>query len=336
MRVYHEPTMTKLHRAVTDPLFKSTRDQLDEYNSVDVQIHDVVAQADSLEWDLDLADMWLTSARWTTMIRQYVNPEQFLMWLDTSATRVGTNNRGIAMLRTNTVEPKRQSNGKVTRRWGSCMLAISYKALPHPQITLHSRTTYLGYIGALDLSVAQTCGRYVAEALDLQESDIRFVWMNEATQWHGFKSLAYLFAYAPKAAALCERRELTPREERFVESRPGLLIARKWLQKVRREYEDEGRMYGDEKYNTFLRIVRRYHTQVHGHEYAKQFESLSVNATEDGKIKKAYGLLPSCKISTLDFRKLDGVPPLIGDPLDQPLLPGDLFDHDEDEEDDDE
>ena len=33
------------------------------------------------------------------------------------------------------------------------MLTFSYKALPQPHITMHSRTSYLGYLGALDMSV---------------------------------------------------------------------------------------------------------------------------------------------------------------------------------------
>ena len=47
------------------------------------------------------------------------------------------------------------------------MIAISYKAQPRPQITLYSRTSYLGYIGALDLSVAWMCGKYIATALGI-------------------------------------------------------------------------------------------------------------------------------------------------------------------------
>lgn len=324
VRTFEVATLTDLHHAVTRPLYRSTIDGLDEANSVDTQIHNIVASADSLEWDFDLRDLWLTSARWTTMVRQYVPPEQFLMWLDTCESKIGMKNRGIAMLRTNTVLPKLQSNGKVTRRWGSCMLAISYRAIPRPQITLHSRTSYLGYIGALDLMVAQTCGRYVAQALGVDHREISFVWMNEATQWHGFKSLAYLFAFDPACAELVESRELDKKQRRQVAQRPGLVIARKWMQKVRDDYEGGERMYGDEKYNTFLRIIRRYHTEVHGYKFAQQFESTSVNATEHGKTKKAYRPLPSCPADTLDFTKLDGVHTLferrVGLPDDDPSL----------------
>lgn len=307
MRTFEAETMTDLHKLICDRLVKSTADGLDEFNSIDVQFHNVVAEADSMEWDFDLKDLWLTPSRWTTMVRQYIDPEQFSIWLQNIDEKIGTRDRGISTLRTNSVPPKRQSNGKVTRRWGSCMLALTYKAIPQPQITLYSRTSYLGYIGALDLSVAWMMGRYVARQLGMDMKDLKFVWYNEMMQFHGFKSLAYIFNFAPDLVPYLEKRDLSPKGIAAVNARPGLLMSRKWLQKVRKQYEDDGRMYGDEKYNTFLRIIRRYHTEVRGYDFARQFESVGVNKTEEGKVKKAYAPLASCPVSQLDFEKI-GLP----------------------------
>lgn len=204
---------------------------------------------------------------------------------------------------------------KETRRWGSCMLAVSYKALPRPQITLYSRTSYLGYIGALDLTVAWMLGRVLANAMGIKVEDIAFVWMNEAIQWHNFKSAAFVLNHPSKKRRKLYRRlvlkktkKLTAAEQEMLRQSPALELTRKWFAKVIAE-DKAGRTYGDMTYNTFRRIVRRYHTEVHGEEYAKQFEGWSYHkkgekAGEKKEFFKFYPELPSVHCSDLDFSML--------------------------------
>lgn len=198
------------------------------------------------------------------------------------------------------------------------MLNISYKALPVPQITLYSRTSYLGYIGALDLTVAWVVGKYLAKELGLDLKDIRFVWVNQAIQWHNFKSLAYMLNHVDESLRARYRRlliepssELKGVEKREILDHPAIKLSRKWLQKVIRE-DATGRTYGDFSYNTFRRIVRRFHTEVYGEEYAAKFEGWSHYKTGDsaGEQKeyfKLYKLLPSVKVDSLDFSPI-GMP----------------------------
>jgi hypothetical protein len=219
------------------------------------------------------------------------------------------------------------------------MLNISYKALPVPQITLYSRTSYLGYIGALDLTVAWVVGKYLAKELGLNLRDIRFVWVNQAIQWHNFKSLAYMLNHTDETKREHYRRlliesssELKGVEKREILSHPAIKLSRKWLQKVIKE-DASGRTYGDFSYNTFRRIVRRFHTEVYGLEYAQGFEGWShyKKGPKEGEQKeffKAYSLLPSVKADSLDLSP-------IGMPADrkygEPFVGGDDDDDDEDE-----
>lgn len=198
------------------------------------------------------------------------------------------------------------------------MLGISYKALPQPQITLYSRTSYLGYIGALDLGVAWMVGRYLAKELGVDVSKFRFVWVNQAIQWHNFKSLAYMLNHTNAELRKKYRRflieestELTKEEKIEVVRHPAIKLSRKWLRKVIGE-DKAGRTYGDMTYNTFRRIVRRFHTEVYGEEYAKQFEGWSLwkKGPKEGQQKeffKLYQLLPSVKVDSLDFTAI-GMP----------------------------
>lgn len=318
MRAFRAPTMTQLHDQLCFKIVEAKPEQLDVITTVDVQIHNVIAEADSMEWDFDLKSMWLTPSRWSMMVRQYLDPEEFTAWLAQASGKIGTKGRGIAVMRTRMVKPRggpAQGN-KETRRWGSCMLAISYKAKPRPQITLYSRTSYLGYLGALDLSVAWMCGRYLAQAMGIKVEDISFVWMNEALQWHNFKSLAYLLNH-PDEKLRTEYRTMMM-ESRMpkslavrVRDAPALRLSRKWLQKVLQEDAD-GKTLGDMTYNTYRRIRRRFHTEVMGPEYAKKFEGWSrykvgPKAGEKKEFFKAYQELPHTPIEKLDFRAI-GLP----------------------------
>lgn len=320
MKMFKAATMTELHDQMCTFLVEATDSQLDIISTVDVQRHNIIAEADSMEWDFDMKSMWLTKSRWSMMVNQYLDPEELSAWVNQCTGKIGIKGRGIAVMRTKTVAARGGAatghTNKETRRWGSCMLALSYKALPQPQITLYSRTSYLGYIGALDLTVAWMAGVYLARAMGMDVKDIKFVWMNEAIQWHNFKSLAFLLNHPDKKRRKAYRRLMMKKESKLREDElaalrtsPALRLSRKWLAKVIQEDKD-GRTYGDMTYNTFRRIVRRYHTEVHGLEYAQQFEGWSYfkKGPKEGEEKeffKAYGPLPSVPAHSLSFDVLE-------------------------------
>jgi len=67
--------MTELYDQLTESLIHGTEDDLDVISSVDVQIHDIIGQADSMDWSFDLKDAWLTPSRWSMMAKQYIDPD---------------------------------------------------------------------------------------------------------------------------------------------------------------------------------------------------------------------------------------------------------------------
>lgn len=316
MRSYEADDMTDLHTRMIRSLVHATSDELDVISNVDVQIHNVMGYADSMAWNFDLKGLWLTKSRWSMMVRQYLDPVELTAWIDQCTTKIGTKGRGIAVLRTRIVKPRGGAatghTNKETRRWGSCMLTLSYKAMPKPQITLHSRTSYLGYIGALDLSVAWMAARYLAHELGIKVEDISFLWYNEAIQWHNFKSMAWMLCNPDPELRSLYRRLLTKApsklsevEQVILDDSPATRMTRTWLTKVRKE-DAAGLTYGDMTYNTYRRIRRRWHTEVFGLDYAKKFEGWSKykvgpQAGENKEFFKAYGELPSVWIANCDF-----------------------------------
>lgn len=319
---YSADTLTELHDMMTLSLVTAKESELDIVSTVDVQRHAVMGMADSMDWSFDLKTLWLTKSRWTMMIKQYLDPEELQRWIELCTSKIGTRGRGTAVMRTKIVKPRGGAAtghaNKETRRWGSCMLSLSYKALPTPTITLHSRTSYLGYIGALDLSVAWMCARYLAEEMNMDVKQFSFVWMIESIQWHNFKSMAFLLNNPDPDIRKQYRRllvknvsSLTTAEQECLDVWPALKLSRKWLTKVRKE-DQAGMTYGDMTYNTYRRIRRRWHTEVLGYEKAQTYEGWSVWKKGDkvGQNKeyfKAYLPLPSIPIETLDF-KLIGMP----------------------------
>jgi hypothetical protein len=262
MRAFRAATLTDLHQNLCRELVESPKEKLDVVSSVDVQIHNTISEARSMQWDFDLKSMWLTKSRWSMMARQYIDPNELQAWIDQITARIGL-----------------KHTNKETRRWGSCMLGLSFKALPQPTLVMYSRTSYLGYLAALDLSVAWMCGTYLATELGCKVSDFRFIWMNEALQYHNFKSLAFLLNHpdpdeAKKYRRLMLRPVLKPKAQTYILERPGLLLSRRWMERLIK-LDAEGKSYGDMTYNTYRRIRRRYHTEVLGLERAQEFEGWS-------------------------------------------------------------
>jgi hypothetical protein len=344
MRTYEAETLTDLHTMMTESLVFAKAEELDVISNVDVQIHDVMGYAKSMKWEFDLKSHWLTKSRWSMMVKQYIDPVALDNWIKLCTSKIGWKDRGIALMRTNIVKPRGGAatghTNKETRRWGSCMISISFKALPQPTIHLHSRTSYLGYIGALDLSVAWMCAKYLAHELGRDVEEFAFIWTNEAIQWHNFKSMAWMLNNDDPDKRKMYRRLLTkshmnlePDELEMLSSSPALTMTRTWLTKVRKEDRD-GVTYGDMNYNTYRRIRRRWHTEVFGYEHAQKFEGWSKykvgeKAGEDKEFFKAYLPLPSTPIQSLDFARI-GLP--FGQKYGEDYVPGqDMEDEDDDE-----
>lgn len=297
IHAYNFPTGTALHDGITQKLAFSPKAKLDLVTSVDVQLHNVLARAASFEWEFDLKRMWLGKSRWTAMINQYINPVALEEWLDSCEAKLKGRKRGVSIMRTNQVAQR--TNGqkdRVWRRWGSCMLAIGYRAMPEPQITLHSRTSYFGYIAALDLTVAHVCARLIGERVGLEPEEMAFVWHNENTQFHAFKSMAYLLGDPDM-----RQRLLEPDEPHTREDAPALYYANKWLDGFKRE-DDEGLLYGNMNFGQTRRIRKRWHTEVMspltGTNYGLPFEGGNHASSSQNKVFKP---LPSVSSDTLDF-----------------------------------
>jgi hypothetical protein len=289
VHIFRSKTATELHDNLAESLLFGQRLDFDDANSVDVQMHNVVAEADSFDWEYDTARLWTHRARWNVMVKQYIDPESLKEWLGLIETNFPSSKRGVAVLRTNTVKQRHTGRG-VTRRWGSCMLSLSYRVKPWPQITLHSRTCYLGYLSVLDLTVAHVCARLAGARTGVLPSEMRFVWQLEMAQFHGFRSIAYPLGGSDELF-----QEFVNHDSRK-ETYPGVYITRQWYDRLCK-LDDDGVLYGDMKFSSYRRVRRRWHSQVEGLEYAQQFAG-GLYSPSNGKVQAP---IPSTPTSALDF-----------------------------------
>lgn len=271
--------------------------------------------------DIDLASLWLTESRWRTMVKQYIDPDALNSTLSMVSDHLAKSKRKsgtatlrlsptddldepeeVADLRTNLVEGKK-SGRQVRRRWGSCMLALTYRNVPHPTVCLTSRTTYFGYLALLDMMVANVFAQRCGDIVGVDVEDMHFVWHINLAQYHGFRSLADAVSDPRRAKTFAKwARDDEKIHKMKAEGRLGIHRVLTGLKRILRS-DDEGRLYGDESFSSFARVRRRYHTQVHGYEYAKQFAGGTRLGGSNGV--GAFKPVPSLMCDELDFSVLE-------------------------------
>lgn len=281
----------------------------DWVHGTEVGLHNVSIHCDTIDFEYDLKRIWVLPSRWRKMVRDYINPtdlDHTLGMIEDRFAGKGRAARGIALMRTNKIQGK-GTGRNVRRRWGSCMISLSFRATPVPTVTLHSRTTYFGYLALMDMAVARTFAAECAELTGIPLADIHFVWTLELAQFHGFRSLAWMLAdpglKAELDEALPERLQLGNRM--VAGNQVGFRKALDGYARIKKS-DDARILYGDERFSSFCRIRRRFHTEVMGLEYAKQFDGGEVPHPRTGLIRQVgpFAPLPSLWVSSLDFSSL--------------------------------
>ena len=117
---------------------------------------------------------------------------------------------------------------------------------------MHSRVSYIAYIGGLDLGLAHVLAREIGERIEVPVEQFQFRWHVDALQFHGFKSLPLLY-----------RREYIKDLETpaFRAEYPTIKLVGRWWDQIVRDYES-GLPLEAQKYGPLRRIRRRYSEYV--------------------------------------------------------------------------
>lgn len=330
IRAYNFKNPVEAHDAMCEQLIWGDNTEGVDYDwthGTEVGLHNVSIFCRTIDFEYNLKKLWMPPTRWTMMVRQYIDPEAYEDCMAKIDERMGPHRkpaekRGISVLRTRLVQGKGTGRG-VRRRWGSCMLNLSFRHSPVPTVTLNSRTTYFGYLAMMDLTVARAFAQECAGITKVPLSSIEFVWHLDLAQFHGFRSLAWMLTdpeiRAELDADLPRRLEFPSR--RVVGNQVGWRKALDGYHRIKKS-DEGGVLYGDESFSSFARVRRRFHTEVFGVDYAAQFEGGSRNRGGKGSFRP----LPDLMSSTLTIPE-----PLAGRQSDGSWF-DDLDDYEDDEE----
>lgn len=244
------PTMTDLWHDAVYTMWKGTLDNggLDYVASIDTIAYRNLLVADSMQYDFDLGrDLWLNRVRWTNLLRSYLDESELVRFLDRSADiGLGEGKRGVVT----SMFCRNVARASKKHRWGNCMASFSYRGLrtERPTLSLHSRVSYIAYIGGADLAVAHVLAREIGKRIKVPPEDFTFEWHVDALQFHGFKSLPFL--YQSKYVEDLERSKLRARY-------PTIKLVGRWWDQIVRSL-DEGKPLEAEKYGPLKRVRRRY------------------------------------------------------------------------------
>jgi hypothetical protein len=249
-------------------------DDLDLVASIDTVAYDNLLFADSMAFDLDMGrDLWLNRQRWTRLVRQYLDLSQTTGFLQRAAEiGLGEGKRGVV-----TTMPCASVRREAKKhRWGNCMVGFTYRGLRNgtdngngPTIGMHSRVSYIAYIGGLDLGLAHVLAREIGKRIEVPVEEFSFVWHVDSLQFHGFKSLPLLY----------KRQYVRDLEEPDLrEQYPTINLVGRWWDKIVADTES-GKTLEEEKYGPLRRVRRRY-TEYISEDFLPQvpLESLSLEA----------------------------------------------------------
>jgi len=220
---------------------------VDCVGSADIISYDNVLSCQSMAFDLDMGrDLWLNKQRWTRLVRDYVEKEELLRFVtkcEELASGQGAKGACTSMFSRNVERYSKR------HRWGNCMLGWTYRGdarKDQPTLILHSRVSYIAYIGGLDLALAHVLARTIGKRIGVKPEEFAFRWHVDALQFHGFKSLPMLFK-----TAYIEDLELPALRKQY----PTINLVGKWYDKIC-EYHEAG--IHDNKYGPLKRVMRRY------------------------------------------------------------------------------
>lgn len=266
-------TMTEL--ALEGPRSHLDVPEPDVVASSETHLRNTLLMARSCELDFDIGlDLMLNKTRWSRLIREYVPRDGVDRFVE-QAQEIDNDRRRTSTANFLFNDPKRYEK---KHRWGGCLMGMTYSggsAKDRRILTLYSRTTYIGYMGLMDLCLAHVVARMIG-----RESEIEFRWHISNQQWHYFKSLPYVFTQ-PDLMAECEWWTRNPDRD----GPPAWKRMAKDLVKVEESFELHGtEMCEHEKFGPRKRVKRRW---------------------MESKGFKTNLIPPSCPVSTLTFEKAE-------------------------------
>lgn len=253
------PNLTSLWHGVAWHMLMAPADQIDKVTSSDTIVYDNVLTAHSMDFNFDAGrDLWLPASRFTKLKRDYIDPDELDSFLD-RCEKIGRkdNNRGVVTQ----MQPAFHDRAVGKYQWGNCIIGYTFRGggRHKPVLTMHSRTTYIAYMGGMDLALSAVLARYIGERIDRDPVEFTFRWVVDSLMFHDFKSVPYMLGREAMMQAMRHR-------ERYPDAEyPTLRKLRKTFAWIERQ-DRAGVHWSDEAFGPRKRIRRRWTQHMDGEE----------------------------------------------------------------------
>lgn len=258
----HAKTMSGMWRGSCRRMFFHLDDGKIFRGSSMTMVYGNMLSCSSMEFDLDVwYDLHLTPSRFPVLQRTYLLPEEygdFLVRCKNAAKERGA----VTKLHANPHKPRGINRTKKTGNYahGGCIHGWDFridKGTKRPELAMHSRTSYLPYMGGLDLALSYCIAKEVGAELGFEVEDFAFRWFSSCFSFAHMQSVAFV----QNDPILLEAID-TPKS--WPDGRyPTIKLMRNTLWSFRHKLES-GPLPEEEKFAQLMRYRRRWEARVTG------------------------------------------------------------------------
>lgn len=254
------PTLAKMWRGACRKMFFATEaDGLARGSSM-TMLYNHLVMADSMEFDLDVwLDLHLTKSRFPVLQRTYLEVGEFEDFL-VRCRNVQKERGAVTKLHAVPHKPRGINRTKKTGNYahGGCIHGWDFrvdKATKRPQLAMHSRVSYLPYMGGLDLALSYCIAKEIGAELGYAVEDFGFAWHCTAFQYAHMQSVAYTWNDEELMSAI--KRPKTFPDDVY----PTVKLMRATIRSFARKHR-EGFTPEQEKFAQLMRYRRRWEERV--------------------------------------------------------------------------
>src|SRR3974390_860637 len=225
-------------------------------------IYNHMLRAESMAFDMDVwYDLHLTKSRFPVLQKTYLDLDEYEAFLH--RCRNAAKERGaVTKLHANPHKPRGINRTKKTGNYahGGCIHGWDFRmdrTTKRPELGMHSRVSYLPYMGGLDLALSYHIAKEVGDDLGFAVEDFAFVWYCASFQFAHMQSVAYCQNDDEFMHAIDHPRKFP--DERY----PTIKLMRATIWSFREKLE-RGFTPEQEKFAQLMRYRRRWEARVNG------------------------------------------------------------------------
>ena len=250
-------TLTRLWEGSVERMLFAKRGEIETSSSMTIERVNLLTCA-HMDYEMNVwDDCHLTKARFPKLQRDYLSLPDYEAFLDKAANAARRRSSVASMnAKPHLAHGKNEFMKRGNLAHGGCLMGITFNmAKGKPHLSLHSRATYIAYLGALDLALMYVIGKELGEHIGFEVEECGLTFYVDALQIASMQSAAF-FWNRPELMAPIHSPKKYPDGE-FPTIRMMRKLFRDWQRKM-----DEGMDPQDEPYGQLRRYRARWESRV--------------------------------------------------------------------------